>query len=80
MRLKINVTASDIALAKKRDCRKCPVARAINRHLGRKVARVHGDGTITIDKKYYDLRSVIKFVEKYDKDIIVRPFSFYIEG
>lgn len=78
----IQVTEADIREGKKRICRDCPVARAINKvltnNLTATVAQFYIDiyNGINLIKRYTCPKDVRTFIEKYDMNWIVEPFEF----
>ena len=80
MRLKIHVTQEDINLGEPKKCDNCPVYRAVNR-----VAKVRSVGymmtTFGTDPEivFIDMpKSALDFIEAFDRNKPVVPFSFYM--
>jgi hypothetical protein len=80
----IHVTQEDIDKGIRGDCKRCPVARAIERELP-SASDINVDGcTVSFwhDGEYcrYAINEVEDFIELYDNDRIVEPFTFVIDN
>jgi len=83
VRVKVEVTAEDIASGDPQECSSCPIARAMNRATpGRKwlvddrFAGYHVCGRIT-DFPMPD--SAREFISRFDRGAAVEPFAFEID-
>ena len=82
MKKLINVTAYDIRLGIKKNCHKCPIARAIKRTLKAKEAEV-SYATLVADHRMLfcetdDAFKIATFISNFDNSKPVKPFSFYV--
>lgn len=80
----INVTQEDIDRGERGQCRTCPIAKAVIRELDETdvyvigpylVIGIHGPTRLTIDLP----DAVTRFVEDFDSEDSVAPFSFELE-
>lgn len=88
MKVKINVTEDDIEHGIKSDCRKCPIALAINTHLadGYIVAVNMTDVFIQRSSNLLSFLHVARlpltacrFIHKFDCYLAHTPFDFYLD-
>lgn len=79
MRIRVEVTADDILRGRARDCKGCPVARAISRALG--VAASVGSMSFFLgESPCLPLPApVLEWVGDYDAGRPVAPLSFLLE-
>lgn len=76
--VRVSVTKADIAAGVPRDTEMCPVAIAIRRTTGMLVAV--SDYEFIFDKCSVDLpKRVRRFVDDFDFNAAVRPFTFTLE-
>lgn len=87
-RTPITVTAEDIARGAARSCSRCPLARAVARHLAvsRDRVVVAGGNVVVMNHTLTDREAVyplpveaINFYLKFDRWIPVAPFTFTLE-
>ncbi len=83
MKLHVEVTAEDIANGVRKDCRSCPIARALWRCPG-VAAPIVGDVWTSVIVGGEDLSASMpheaeSFVLAFDKSEPVEPFAFYLE-
>lgn len=80
VRIRIDVTADDIAKGKPKDWCRCPVSLALRRVLPQSSARVPADG-LEVFGRQMERRppGVARFVRDFDKGRPVAPFSFVID-
>lgn len=81
-RLRVEVTAEDIADGRREHCERCPVARAMRRAIGRVVwvggAGQWGIGNRSPQPKRLPLR-VTDFITAFDTGRPVSPFTFNLD-
>lgn len=73
----VAVTRKDIRLGKKEDCYRCPIARALTRHLGQRCSV--GYVTLRIvetDQAIQTTRKARRFVLRFDDGAPVEPGKF----
>lgn len=75
--MRVRVTAEDIRLGKRMDCLDCPVARALQRAVGRSV-RVYASEKMAGQKVYRLPTSAARFIDQFDIGKKVRPFEFRV--
>lgn len=79
MKLKINVTKWDISNGTAGNSAFCPVALAFVRAGIKKVEVNYVDFTASSNGKFYDLpKKAQKFIDDFDSDAPVKPFSFNV--
>lgn len=89
MRKLIHVTQEDINNATRdlsldlnyrpQRCRACPVAKAIRRETNEDDVEVVTNVAFAGEKAYDLSRSVTDFINRYDADLPVKPFNFYLK-
>ncbi len=73
MKLKINLTKTDIKMGMKRNARSCPIARAVQRVI--KCEASVGQENLWIRKSYYPLPEFLSnWIKKFDNGENVKPF------
>ncbi len=82
--MKIEVTEDDIKHGTKKDCGKCPIARAVSRVCKTNIVDVQDADDIEVEIVTYqavqaDKRAVSNFIMAFDNDDPVVPFSFTLE-
>ncbi len=82
--MKIEVTEDDIEHGTKKDCGKCPIARAVSRVYKTNIVDVQDAddieiGVITHQAAQADKRAVSNFITAFDNGDPVKPFSFTLE-
>jgi hypothetical protein len=83
-RVRVRITATDIAQGERESCDSCPIAFAIARRFG--VRRAFADYTDSglvwsTDKRYLrrqEHRACRVFMERFDRGKRVKPFSFFL--
>ena len=76
--VEIEVTAEHIELGERWNCRRCPIAHAINTALGR-MCDVKAD-VVEIDGEWFELpKKARNFVADFDAGFSVLPFSFTLD-
>jgi hypothetical protein len=82
-RVRVDVTEEDIASGIKKDCCKCPIARAVSRTLGWPLvtASEHGINASTCDWHVRNKTShwCLRFMARFDDGLLVLPFTFHLE-
>ena len=77
--MRFNVTPKDIREGIADNCIKCPVARSLARRFPNQGIYV-SPYTIAIGDTYYLMPGIVKrFIEKFDNNEPVKPFSFLID-
>lgn len=77
--MKVSVTQKDIDEGTKRNCRKCPIAKALQRIIPNKDIIVEGS-IIWIDNKVFLAPTKADaFVKAFDKGEKVKPISFVLK-
>lgn len=86
-RIKVSVTAKDIALGFPTESGACPIALAVGRCTGLRLvnayqARIYGCRDVTDFKEqvvgFKPPRSAVRFMNDYDDGRPVKPFSFFL--
>jgi hypothetical protein len=85
--MKIKVTQKDIDKGSKGSCYECPIAHAFKREVKNKIRYAFAVNADSIDLVTKDYRRYIyalpkeakKFIQRFDNDQPVKPFTFEIE-
>lgn len=78
-RICVTVTQQDIDTGTKRSICSCPIALSLKRQMNTSIVIVRSDIILVRDKYHGTPKEAVEFMERFDNELSVKPFSFDME-